>query len=290
MDSSITIVESRLDWLTVTCQSEAMRPLFRKWAESLIEREKDAGNVKRAFALRGYRGTKLGRIAFGEQPDSAIAQLQGSLAEEEFDHAVGLADKVTRIDPSVTVRQEPFNDRMAAEAYVAAVREWEQPGFPPSYALIDSSNHGSTLYVGRRVSERFGRVYDKYAQSAGDAYANTWRYEVECKGGAASRVAADCLGTPDRHAFCQGYVYDYFQSRGVQPIYSAEPHRVQGSSWSGLPDWGRHSKWLAGSVAPVVKRAVAQGRAQELLDLLGLVGDVRAKRDGDPDQSIPTRL
>jgi DNA relaxase NicK len=132
------------------------------------------------------------------------------------------------------------------------------------------SEGGITAYLGDRTSSYFGRVYDKDLESGDVAYTGCWRYEVECKSAVAAEVARMAYATRDLVGFAAGYVWGWWEERGVKPVYTVETAYREATAT-------RHSQadantlgWLRQAVRPSVERLIGRGRILETYDALGL--------------------
>lgn len=266
MDHTITIIESQLDWLTCSNKGDDNTAAFRDLAVLLSDGEACEGGMVSPFQLHNYRGWRVGRCGYGTHGGATILALSGDLADRAFASAVPLATNVSRVDAAVTVRVEPWDVDIGREAFNAASGLWlvdKRRAKPLAYAEPD---HFTNCYVGTRASETFLRLYDKWGESGEDRYRYCWRYEVESKATLAGRLAVACLGSTDRAAFCQGYVYDKYVRAGITPWWGSDTERVLVRGFRRRADTDRKLAWLRRSVAPSVAK----------LSKLGLTDDCRA--------------
>jgi DNA relaxase NicK len=266
----VTILESRLDWLTCTVKAGVKELGMHGWAARLQAEEVNRGEELSQFKLKGYLGTHAGRVSVGQRPDGTILQLQGDFADRHLAKALSLADNVSRADVAVTVRMVPFSTEVARQACEEYRAGGNGRGFKPHSWLIDHEPNGSTFYIGERTGQLCSRLYNKQAQSGEPSYQFAWRYELECKGDLARPVAARVAWAADRRGFCQGYVYEYYASRGVQPLYNATSECVHDFTEPRGTDTDRALRWLSATVAPMVGRLGHHVDRARLLDTLGL--------------------
>lgn len=273
MQPTITIVESQCDWLTVTCTKPDREADFRWWANRLLSQEEREGGKRRDYALRGYVGLRCGRCRFGLRADGEILQLSGDLAREAVHTAVQVADNCSRIDLAVTVRQEPFDDAQEFYHY-HDIRGWEGPeGRKPTSTYIESSDGGSTCYVGQRSSDVMLRVYNKEAESQDDHYMHCHRYELEIKGDR----SLPTLRALDAHQYpgdyCRGIVFRWASEHGLVPVFNETTTLRIVPGFRRRSDVDTKLRWLYDSVKPTVDWLREFGRGTDASRALGLDHD-----------------
>lgn len=222
MESTTTVIESQPDWLTVGTQGAERTDALRRAAESWIREEQDAGGRVRPFRLLGNSGYQCGRVRFGQREEHGLLQLSGDLARERWDHALALADRVSRLDLAVTVHLESGPSVYPASHYAEALAFRER--FPRAVLpkLVQDGDGGSTLYLGKRESNFMLRVYNKEAeqraqhdQAGAEHYAGCLRYELEIKGDDASRWAEEVSLSTDRANLIQGLIWQWCTGHGL---------------------------------------------------------------------------
>jgi len=159
---------------------------------------------------------------------------------------------------------------VSTAAHAQAVVRFKSAANTPKPSMWIGSEGGITAYLGDRTSSYFGRIYDKEVESGDVAYTGCWRYEVECKSAVAAEVARMAYATPDLVAFAAGYVWGWWDERGVEPIFTVETSYREATAT-------RHSQadentlgWLRQAVRPSVERLIGRGRILETYDALGL--------------------
>jgi DNA relaxase NicK len=127
-----------------------------------------------------------------------------------------------------------------------------------------------TVYLGSRTSERYGRVYDKLAESRDEHYRHCWRWEVEVKGEPAGNLADRLVDAPDAAGQMLALLSDYFSTAGVAPplIVPRLGERWQIATRS--TDDARRLRWLAEQVRPVLDGLTARGWGTDARSALGL--------------------
>lgn len=227
VDHSGTVIESQVDYLTVSAHGHDRASNLLDLAHAIAKGEKAKRNRERRWRLMGYEGTHVGACEYGSRDtSSAILRLSGNLAAERMLHVLSAADQVTRCDIAVTWRAEP-PDPYHGKIALAQAEEWYElhPKAALPWAVHDASG-GFTLYVGKRRSENMLRVYNKEAESRDEGddelvrrYRSCWRYELETKGTVAGRLADVVLNHDDPPGFVQGYIHAYAMAHGITPPF-----------------------------------------------------------------------
>lgn len=270
MDHTITVIESQLDWLTCSNNGTRDAPLFRAMGSKLCEAEADIGGLTSPFKLHNFRGFRVGRAAFGTHGDHSIIAVSGDLADRAFTSLYPLATNVSRVDAAVTVRVEPWDVDIGRQAYDATRGLWYVDRRRSKPVAFESPAGFTTCYVGARTSETYLRLYDKWGESKDEHYRHCWRYEVESKSSVAASLALACARNTDRPTFCQGYVYDAFDRRGIEPWWSLDSQRVLCRGFRRRADTDRKLAWLRSAVAPSVAKLAKLGLHDEIRAALGL--------------------
>lgn len=268
--------EAQVDYLTCSIQNSTKSATFLGHSQKLLDLER-AHNKVIPFYLHGYIGQHSGRVSWGKTESGVLVQLSGDLAAQELDWYAAHWSHCSRIDIAVTVRVEPTDVDVARRAKLALPAKLEgRPGRKLSWRYEDASD-GNTLYLGKRDSQLYQRLYDKSREDTAERYRNAWRYECECKEALAGIVALACVRAPDRHAFCQDYVHTSFTRRGVDPVFPADGLRLLSPGYRSRADCDRKLSYLARTIRPMM--AFLQERGYDDLALQAI----------DPTAPIPYR-
>ncbi|HEY9758872.1 MAG TPA: replication initiation factor domain-containing protein [Oculatellaceae cyanobacterium] len=270
MDYTPTVVESRIDWITVTASTPEKRPYLFNFGLELVKLQASRDLPIRRWQWKGYDGQHAKGATVGRRGDSEILQLSGTVADEYFDLAWNHADHCTRVDLAVTVKVEEEVSGIIGQ-HEEEVCAWKREK-PRSLSVSCIRNEGrpATLYLGQRVSDLYGRVYDKYLESRQPDYERCIRYEVEVKGSPAQRAASWLSSVGDRSNRIRDAVYKHCVQRGLSPRFSGVGGAVCLTTVRPTSDADSRLAWLASSVAPVVERLLAAGLEKELFAALGL--------------------
>jgi hypothetical protein len=283
-DSTGSIIESQVDWLTCSAHGEEAAENLYLYAEALGEVEQNRGNRVKPWRMMGYEGKHIGSVEFGRRDSaSCLLRLIGQRAADELDTALSVAHDVTRLDIAVTWRAEPPDERLGDNAYTLAEQWYRAHPRSSLPSRFSDAAGGSTVYLGARASENFFRLYNKEqeARHQGDTkgvdrYRACWRYELETKGPLAKNLATLVETRQDRAHFVRDYIVSWVEAHGITaPFVAGQPVAL-------LPGFRRRSdeesrlRHLARNVRPTVDWFREQGKIEAALDALGLSDSYQA--------------
>lgn len=278
-DNWVEPLSTQIDYFTITTNRESEPEV---WKITKPINDVLTGSYKQSqWRFFGYQGTifsarEYGHFAWGVSPYDEmgmIVQASGFLCNRFVNRYLIREARWSRLDIAVDC-VFPEGDPFLCERYY----DWVSKNVRDKkrqYAIIKSTLGGTTLYVGSRASEEFGRVYDKGVEEKASYQAgHKWRYEIELKGDKAKAGALSLMsmvgayGDPARAMV--GTVYDWFDKRDVPPLFRR-------SSGPGLdlkltmstPTDDKRLLWLRKQVAPTVKELIMSNK-REVLDALGI--------------------
>lgn len=263
-----------VDWLTVTSDRD-QAGMF--WYEKFLSHCKKFGLTSTEWRNKWYSGLDSGDgLQWGYHPQNGYVFIaQGGVAQLYAPSMAINARRVTRMDVQVTI----LLDGTVWPAYAhETYRKLLVSDFVKErkYSLIENSQGGSTLYVGSRHSDQFGRIYDKGAQSGIDVPGKVWRFEVEFKKPRADSVAERVVRRgPESGVLVteiKSLVHQWFLMRGITPLFApgqgaivVEVARKQTSADKKL--W-----WLRTQVRPTLKKLFQMGYNDEIFEALDISG------------------
>lgn len=271
--STPELVESGVDYLTATCNRDRAGRRLAALADSVLLSEKGKGNFMKDWRWEGYRGYHCGSIQTGVRDDGLIIRLSSYLANQHAAKVVQLATNVSRIDLQVTVRVESEKTDLSAKHGREAIRHKRARNTKLEVQHIRVDGGGSTLYLGRRVSDYFFRCYDKYHESQLDHYKNCWRNELELKGGAAKHMWESLITSEDHQLLARSAVATYLTKRGIRPLWSNNAFHTFVSAVRSTSAEDR-LRWLSCQVKKSVQVLIEAGYGLETLEALGLTSEV----------------
>jgi hypothetical protein len=284
---SCEIISMGVDWITATTKDVDAGVRLLTWASELCTWSMRVGHERRGWGMAGFQGVQAGQVQLGQRNHEAIVRLSSDLAAIEWRRCYALADSVTRFDVQCTTRSSrPAATRIRRDL-TAATRRARRSARAATVTSLRCTDGGFTVYLGKRSSNVFGRIYDKGVQSGDQRWQNCVRHEVEYKGDAARlairEVAArrhDCDGVA---ACLQGFFSD--RSGSLEWL---DDTRSQLTIPRHRRDELSFFRWLRHSVRSGAQRVVECGRGAELLDALGLAINARGKLvvSDEPDVSL----
>lgn len=278
-----------VDWVTLSGMGGDTTEELAWRSDRLLQEEFRQGNNKRPWGMSGFNGFKCGHVQYGWRGKEVMVRLGGDVAAEHWRDLYRVSDNCSRIDCQVTVNNGEDPGVIIRRAYQRA-RAWAR-GQPKGggVSILETTNGPSTIYFNRRVSDRFGRIYDKGAQSKLEAYQGAVRWEVEFKNRSA-KIVSTTLAASDRDEAQCVEVVDGFMSKRRS---SWHPRKLSQSKTSAVPtlssehmtrpmfkslsDADRQLTWLRHNVSRTVQDLLERGLGEETLSALGLIlnDDVR---------------
>jgi hypothetical protein len=268
---AVAVLSAGVDWLTATAKIPAFSEMLEASGRRVVERQAEAGNDIRPWLWKGYDGVSAGSSAVGVRADGTIVRISGECAANNWRDVMPWVQHVSRIDLAVTVRLSS-EANPAAEAYRSA-------GLAPSgrrgrtvraASHIETRTEGETCYLGSRKSDRFGRLYNKGLESHQEEYRDSWRWEIEYKGNAATPIALSVVECGSDSEAVLAYVWDTFAAWGIPPGWGIDAIVPSLPPAHSASDDERRLAWLYTQVRPAIARLVAHGRISEVLGALGL--------------------
>jgi hypothetical protein len=275
-DTNLKILDSAVDWLTVTAKRGATADSLIALGDGLLHQSVDQGNRFFLFKSMGYHGRKAGGVSVGRRHDGCILTLTSSEAALSAIPLLGGEFHVTRLDLQITCVDESRNAARAEIAYHLMQDSRKRSGRPVSASLRLNSSGGQTLYLGSAKSDVVARLYDKGIESKAAKAGDCWRYEVQYRRKPATHAAGIVSQSEAHHDSIAALVTSHFTHRGVV-VPDIEGGTAQHSgrdadSWYSRRESDDHRslRWLNTFVASTVKRLVDSGKRAEVMRALGL--------------------
>jgi DNA relaxase NicK len=137
----------------------------------------------------------------------------GPQAERVFAVSKALNVKYTRIDLQVTIEMETPVRSLASDHYQAPNLTGAMERGKIYLSLINSPN-GDTLYLNKRTSPSFGRMYDKSRDYMG-VLGQFWRWEVELKEEISDRMGRVLEAMTEYTEVAADYVAGWYADRDL---------------------------------------------------------------------------
>lgn len=288
---STDVLESAVDWLTVSSELPRARELWPLRALALLDRERRAGNRLVPFRLNQYQGQACGRARVAWSGDRILVQLSGAFADTYWRTFWRERSFVSRLDIAVTVRYPEPNPGVAASAYADACAYRDAHPRAALPTLIQNAEGGATLYVGRRSSGRLMRVYNKEAEcvaqgddDGAERYRNAWRFELETHDNDALALGLTLDDSPDAGSTIRFVVAHFLEQHGVPVPFRVEQAAVLPTGFARRSDADTRIRWLQRTVRPAIDWLKSTCTAAELRTILNLNDEPAAEGDLGADE------
>ena len=272
-------ISTSVDWLTATTQKASGGEGWK--AHFLLSQEEPIQDTK--FFGFDCRRDAAGQT-FGQRARDGrfIYILSGMAANRFWRQIAPRASSVTRFDVAVDCYLREPREQVKHSARVVLSSAYETnrkyARFHGRSGGYGRASTGDTLYVGSRQSTAYGRLYDKGLQTKTCEPGRWIRYEIEYKGGGAFQAQTEALKTPPDllGEWIESTVYKWFKGRDVVPLFvpnsDALPFHVR--SFLRVSSNEKKLMWLSSQVKPTVEYLWSQGFGFDVLDALGLTGEM----------------
>jgi len=243
-----------IDWITLTFSDPHRASDWQEAFVTVAVEEQQRGHKWGDARFFGYVGQSCGHIFYGKRQDGALVRLSSALAESHGHLFSPDAVHCTRIDIQATVELATAAPHLLERLYENATMGPKNVGRPVAYGLILNSDGSRTLYVGKRTSERFGRIYDKGMEMALGEPGKLLRFEMEIKGDLADQAVAMLYGGASPDSMVLRMLQDFFEQRNVPVLWNAAQLDASFKAPRLTVDDASSIKWLSGPVARTVSR------------------------------------
>lgn len=271
------VVSSGVDWITLTAPIDDGGIALASAAAPLLKSEEARGCIVKPWSMSGFEGFLAGHVACGTRSDRGIVRLSSDMAQKHWRRFHGLSKNCSRIDVQSTYRFLETPACVIAECYRNAISHARKHKGCATVSIWQEYGGSSTVYFGKRVSERFARIYDKYAESCLPEFGNCVRFELELKGEQAYSVANELAHVGSEFATGNNYpsevetvcswLADYFGNAGVRAQLAGTKRSLLRSAGD-RSDLHRTLQWIRNSVSPSVERLCSCGFALEAIEAL----------------------
>lgn len=263
------IEDTGVDWITVTGKDGEQSELLQATAETIGREVMGEGTPLRPWAWWGYSGFAGGGLEWGRRWDGVMVRLHGSTAQRWWSWVYWPGRSVTRLDVQTTVDLGRVDHDWGSIQMGRALSARPRQGRPAAVDGILNQGKLRTLFLGKRSSDRYARLYDKGHESGLYPPGRFWRYEVEFKRLLAERAADRLWGEEDPGSRAVGMVDAEFRSRGVPLPVAADSHpRICGRR--DMPTQESRLLYLRTTVRPMIRKLMDAGLAAEVYRALEL--------------------
>lgn len=271
------LVNEGCDYLRVTSSYEGHIKSLFKYGWTIAQAVEGPQTEARRARLLGYEGYACPQCFFGSRSDGAMMQVSGETARAAGSAILATMAKATRLDFQVTLRPSEGVAFAIEQAYHDALAKPYSRGVPPDIEMRIGRDGARAVTIGKRSSQYYARIYDKFRESGDEQYAGAVRWEVEVKAEAASALQIAWLCASPMRDYPRAWVAVWFREHGVTvplegvPSMPYTPYR--------RPPSTLESKrlWLSKYVAPTVRDvADADCLGNALHDVLGALPEAES--------------
>lgn len=275
-----TIMDAGVDWITATAMDSENIEASDSLAQHVLERALDAGEQVRDESRHGYVGYSSEGFFHGHSSRGRLTIASGHRASSLWSSIRNTSDHISRLDLQVTVWTHGEQPHLGVQAYECLRRKPPAKVRVPNVTLIASSPKGETCNVGKRISDQYGRIYDKAAESLAGAERTVWRYEVELKNRRAGGVASHLARSARRTSEVASFVRRWFLDRGLDPVFSVDED--SSTLELALSSTKRDTlAWFRDTLSKTVERQIERYGLERVLDALGLLSQLHANCEED---------
>ena len=284
IQSSFTKIESKgPDWLTLSTNSAEDGLLLIEWFNLKLQGEVKTGAVPKKWRFQGYIGIQASGLKCGVRVgDETIVMLTGDAQKLWYSDLVLREIKATRMDLQVTVALDTPRPALAHMCYLKLREALAEGGKGRALKYI-SSPRGDTVYVGKRSSSVYLRLYDKSIDLGETKTGIYWRYEVEFKRSTADRIWKLFHVKQFDAEWVAAQVFEEFIKRGVIPVFDVEDRILAVETGARVSTVESQLSWLRRCVAPVIAQLFNLGYEEKVLKAIKLkhiVLDIGDHKDG----------
>jgi hypothetical protein len=269
-----TLLDAGVDWLTCSKSGGLAGSAFDDLARGMIRMGAEDSGAAQLSTWNGYAGLRVSGGFYGTSGDNAVVTLSGPHPVVLVKQLITAADNVSRIDLQLTVEHEPADPMLGRINYRLLANNEGRSGPKPIVTVIHNSRGSHTNAVGSRLSDAYGRNYDKGIESGTRPSGTCWRYEVEFKRGMAKKIAEQIALSDKVPSIAASVVNRWWETRGVRPVGRDVsvclvdmqfPRRIK-------PDY---IGYLRRNVQKAVSRAIRLHGLEPVLEALGLTEHIR---------------
>lgn len=264
-------------YTVVTDEAYVSNVLATKWSKYSDFAQKGGHKVK-PFKMHQYSGWQVASVRYANKYSGvgSLLGVTGKMANSTYRDLLQFTLRATRVDIAATfflTNSMPHYAEKIYEARQLMGAKWKVP--IGQYKLIQG-NSGDTLYVGKRGTGKYLRMYDKsYDYPTQGERGVVWRFEIEYSGGYAEGLWKQLAGYDRQELDIESSILktlwgDCWNKGVALPVSVQGINDYQIKRDKNPPDKARYLTWLSSSVAPAVKWLIAMGWAEEVKEALGL--------------------
>lgn len=273
-----------VDYLRLTTGQDiavtaAMRTRLELVATQLVKKA-DPSSVPVRSSLLGYVGVGKAGIFGGASAQGLMIQASGASADDlmeyELDHM-----RPSRLDIQATFGVEDPDGLIAEIAMFGLEMKDARHKYWGKVSIrhVQTYGEGDTLYIGKRTSPRFARIYNKSAEDPKGYPSPSIRFEVEYKDDLARRAWYEIRKALNRNVAAYSMIvaemarsWVYLPSAIGAPVLTVPKREPLDTSDE------EKLAWLARQVRPTVKDLISKGVSRDTMErVLGLKDETQER-------------
>lgn len=252
------LIEAGTDWMTATSRDEQTSEMMDDTWNLLLDHEHIAIKLLNKSGFQGYAGVRAPHMFYGSRGDERCVILSSGMAWRYSDDFLAVGARPSRLDIQVTGTPGMPCSQAVEQMYKAAVSYKKPGGQQPAVKMFVDREGPEGLYVGRRASQIFLRIYDKGKESKQEWYKGCLRVEVELKQEAARHLAGQMVTGQLAQADVPGLVAHYCEERGIPlPFPYAEVQAALRAPRRITPIESKAS-WIMKQVSPTIQALIEE--------------------------------
>lgn len=254
----------------MTVRTEASREALEAKMATILSEALEGGQRVSTWRWKGYEGWSLPGASWGRREMDDIGVVKGELANDYWYVLSGYARNVSRMDLAVTLPFSPASPNFAHNQWLKIQEAKETQSVGRKYTYIRNLDGGTTLYVGSRTSDEFGRLYDKASQQSSGPEGSVWRWEVELKRQRAKQAVRDLRNHAKPSIIISQFVRQWFEARMVNAPWKDQDGQLNMERSARINSLETTLEWLRSQVKPAIFRLIREGHHKQVVDALQL--------------------
>jgi len=169
----------------------------------------------------------------------------------------------------ITIRYKRDAASQISNNYKTAMRSKKRGDIKRAVSLFRSDDGSATLYLGKRSSDKFCRIYEKGIESKLDHYEECVRYEVEFKNKCAVEAATFLRDAKNEYEAAKSVVMGYLADCRISPPGLGDVPLTSIRAPTERPTHHSTFQWLNTQVRPVLERVLEWDAHVEAVEALG---------------------
>lgn len=257
-----------VDAVTVIGQDHHSALFFFNEYDNVRVRLGIANATDKPWGLHGYRGKQCGPVRVGLKDDKTLLMVTGPEAARVFAVSKKHWVKYTRVDLQVTVElRDPVRSWAFDHYHTPVLQNRMDRG--KIYASLRESPDGDTLYINKRTSPTYARMYDKARDYMG-VLGQFWRFEIEAKDEHSDRLGRVLENLEEYTEIAGDYVSAWYADRDIcVPIGSRDKLSIPEMP-TGTTGFQHTLDWMSRQVKPSLHLLEQAGLRVEAEKALGV--------------------